>query len=94
MPNVMLKLLDDDRHEVPIPGMSCLSAAEPIAIRVAWEPHVQRLMTASGPTLPAWTSQQVVGYLRYTGRDANVVAVAGAEAASAKASFLKRRSTP
>ena len=43
-------------------GMSCLSAAEPIAIRVAWEPHVQRLMTASGPTLPTWALQQVDGY--------------------------------
>jgi len=26
-----------------------------------------------GPTLPTWALQQVVGYLRYTGRDANVV---------------------
>ena len=61
MPNVMLKLLDDEfliahdardevanrydadhsllwiarRHDVPVRGMSSLSAAEPIAIRVA-----------------------------------------------------------
>jgi hypothetical protein len=31
-------------------------------------------MTVYGPTLPTWALQQVVGYLRYTGRDANVVA--------------------
>jgi hypothetical protein len=33
-------------------------------------------MAAIGPTLPTWALQQVVGYLRYTGRDANVVAKA------------------
>ena len=27
-------------------------------------------------SLPTWASQQVIGYLRYTGRDANVVAKA------------------
>src|SRR6266851_1670313 len=41
------------RHDVPVRGMSSLSAAaEPIAIRVAWEPHVQRPMTASDPCRP------------------------------------------
>ena len=30
----------------------------------------------SGPTLPTWALQQVVSYLGYTGRDANVVAEA------------------
>jgi len=29
---------------------------------------------AHGPTLPTWAVQQVGGYLRYTGRDGNVVA--------------------
>src|SRR5882672_5239295 len=33
-------------------------------------------MAAPGPTLPTWALQQVVGYLGYTGRDANVVAEA------------------
>jgi len=33
-------------------------------------------MAGIGPTLPTWALQQVVGYLRYTGRDANVVAKA------------------
>ena len=29
--------------------------------------------SGSGPTLPTCALQQVVGYLRYTGRDANIV---------------------
>jgi hypothetical protein len=33
-------------------------------------------MTGFGPTLPTWALQQVVGYLRYTGRDANLTAKA------------------
>src|SRR5882757_3306083 len=33
-------------------------------------------MTACGPTLPTWTVPQVGSYLRYTGRDANVVQTA------------------
>jgi len=33
-------------------------------------------MAGIGPTLPTWGLQQVVGYLRYTGRDADVVAKA------------------
>jgi hypothetical protein len=35
-------------------------------------------MTISGvgPTLPTWALQQVGSYLRHTGRDANIVAVA------------------
>jgi hypothetical protein len=33
-------------------------------------------MTAPGPTLPTWALRQVVGYLRYTGHDASVVAKA------------------
>ena len=38
---------------------------------------VDRSLTAArGPTLPTWALQQVVGYLRYTGRDANAVAKA------------------
>src|SRR5260370_684233 len=32
--------------------------------------------SALGPTLPTFALQQIVGYLRYTGRDANVVAKA------------------
>ncbi len=32
--------------------------------------------SALGPTLPTWALQQVVGYLRYTGRDANGVTTA------------------
>jgi hypothetical protein len=35
-----------------------------------------RCNSAYGPTLPTWAVQQVVGYLRYTGRDANIVAEA------------------
>jgi hypothetical protein len=31
-------------------------------------------MALFGQTLPTWALQQVVGYLRYNGRDANVVA--------------------
>jgi hypothetical protein len=34
------------------------------------------LMSLAGPKLPTWALQQVVGYLGYTGRDANVVAKA------------------
>src|SRR5258707_8767917 len=34
------------------------------------------LESGFGPTLPTWALQQVVGYLRYTGRDANAVAKA------------------
>jgi hypothetical protein len=33
-------------------------------------------MTGFGPTLPTWALQQVVSYLRYTGRDANLTAKA------------------
>jgi len=36
-------------------------------------PALRRAMSLSGPTLPTWALQQVVGYLRYTGRHANVV---------------------
>jgi hypothetical protein len=34
------------------------------------------LESGFGPTLPTWALQQVVGYLRYIGRDANAVAKA------------------
>src|SRR5260370_36904897 len=34
------------------------------------------VMAGSGPTLPTWALQQVVGYLRCTGRDFNAVAKA------------------
>jgi hypothetical protein len=37
---------------------------------------VQVANSGLGPTLTTWASQQVVGYLGYTGRDANVVAKA------------------
>jgi len=33
-------------------------------------------MSGPGPTLPTWALQQVGGYLRYTGRAANIVAEA------------------
>ena len=33
-------------------------------------------MSLAGPTLPTWTVPQVGSYLRYTGRDANIVAEA------------------
>ena len=33
-------------------------------------------MSLAGPTLPTWTVPQVGSYLRYTGRDANVVQTA------------------
>jgi|GEM_PF-3802565 hypothetical protein len=38
----------------------------------AWQPRT----AAIGPTLPTWALQQVVGYLRYTGHDANLTAKA------------------
>jgi len=34
------------------------------------------MLVTQGPTLPTWALQQVVGYLTYSGRDANVVAKA------------------
>jgi hypothetical protein len=34
------------------------------------------MLVTHGPTLPTWALQQVVGYVRHTGRDANVVAKA------------------
>jgi hypothetical protein len=36
-------------------------------------------MTAYGPTLPTFALQQVVGYLGYTGRAADVVATAACD---------------
>jgi len=34
------------------------------------------MLVTQGPTLPTWALQQVVGYLRYTGRHVDVVATA------------------
>jgi len=34
------------------------------------------MLVTHGPTLPTWALQQVVGYLGYTGRDANIAAKA------------------
>ena len=52
-------LLSARRQGVPVRGMSSRSAAQPIAIRVLWEPYVQRLMTASGPSPKTVAAQQV-----------------------------------
>ena len=35
------------RHDAPVRGMSSLSAAEPISMRLASQPYLQRLMTVS-----------------------------------------------
>jgi hypothetical protein len=44
-----------------------------VLYRLDPDSYCAKLTSACGPTLPTWALQQVVGYLRYTGRDANVV---------------------
>src|SRR5258707_5324330 len=45
-------------------------------LRAAALPTSNTGTAAFGPTLPTWALQQVGSYLRHTGRDANIVAVA------------------
>jgi len=43
---------------------------------VACQQNAADFFDSIGPTLPTWAVQQVVGYLGYTGRTANVIAKA------------------
>jgi Activator of Hsp90 ATPase homolog 1-like protein len=47
-------------------------------------------MSPCGPSLPTWTVQQVGSYLRYTGRDANVVQTAARDPERSSPAIMRR----